>query len=92
MRRVVQYGTIARNASTDFSLNDDPNRAGAGDDERPSRSQQRREALATLELAEQLVALPPSRLARIDLPDDVREEIATTRRITAHVARKRQLA
>jgi ribosome-associated protein len=76
----------------DLPLSDDDTRAGPGDDERPSRSQQRREALATLELAEQLVALPPSRLARIDLPDDVREEIAATRRITAHVARKRQLA
>lgn len=58
----------------------------------PTRTQQRRDALAVLALAGQLVELPPSRLDKLDLPDDVRAEIAQTRRITAHVARKRQLA
>jgi len=58
----------------------------------PSRTQQRREALAVLALATQLLELPASRLARLELPDDVRHEIDVTRRITAHIARKRQLA
>lgn len=58
----------------------------------PSRSQQRREALAVLTLAGQLMELPPSRLAKLDMPEDVRREIDITRRITAHGARKRQLA
>jgi ribosome-associated protein len=58
----------------------------------PTRTQQRRDALAVLALATQLVELPPSRLAKLELPDDVRDEIAHTRRITAHIARKRQLA
>lgn len=58
----------------------------------PSRTQQRREALAVLALAGQLVELPPSRLSKLDLPDDVMREIDNTRRVTAHVARKRQLA
>lgn len=58
----------------------------------PSRTQQRREALAVLTLAGQLVDLQPSRLAKLELPDDVRHEIEVTRRITAHIARKRQLA
>lgn len=58
----------------------------------PSRTQQRREALAVLALATQLVELQPSRLAKLELPEDVREEIARTRRITAHIAHKRQLA
>jgi ribosome-associated protein len=58
----------------------------------PSRTQQRREALAVLALASQLVELPASRLVRLELPDDVRREIETTRRITAHGARKRQMA
>ncbi|WP_049621782.1 ribosome biogenesis factor YjgA [Frateuria defendens] len=58
----------------------------------PSRSQQRRDALAVLTLASQLVELAPSKLAKIELPEDVREEIANVRRITAHIARKRQLA
>jgi ribosome-associated protein len=58
----------------------------------PSRTQQRREALAVLTLASQLIELPPSRLAKIDLPEDVRREIDITRRMTAHGAKKRQLA
>ena len=58
----------------------------------PSRTQQRREALAVLELAGQLVELPPTRLAKLDLPDDVRDEIANVQRIASHIARKRQLA
>ena len=58
----------------------------------PSRTQQRREALAVLVLAQQLVDLQPSRLAKLDLPEDVRREIDVTRRITAHIARKRQMA
>ncbi len=62
------------------------------DDLRPSRSQQRRDALATLDLAGQLVALSPTRLNKLDLPDEVRAEIDNVRRITAHVARKRQMA
>lgn len=58
----------------------------------PSRSQQRRDALAVLELAEQLVAMTPNQLGRLDLPDDILNEIAQTKRIKAHIARKRQLA
>ncbi len=62
------------------------------DDARPSRSQRRREALATLGLAEQLVALSATRLDKLDLPADVRAEIENVRRITSHGARKRQMA
>lgn len=58
----------------------------------PTRTQQRKDALAVLALANQLMELPPSKLAKLDLPEDVEREIANTRRITAHVARKRQLA
>ncbi len=58
----------------------------------PSRTQQRREALAILTLAGQLIELPPSKLAKLALPDDVRREIDITRRITSHGAKKRQLA
>ncbi|RAP57444.1 MULTISPECIES: ribosome biogenesis factor YjgA [Oleiagrimonas] len=62
------------------------------DDLGPSRSQRRRDALAVLALAEQLVALTPNRLGQIELPDDVRAEIAHVRGIRAHGARKRQMA
>lgn len=57
----------------------------------PTRTQQRRDALAVLALATQLVELPPSKLARANLPEDVLREVENTRRITAHIARKRQL-
>lgn len=57
----------------------------------PTRTQQRRDALAVLALAQQLVDLPPTKLARLELPEDVMREIGNTRRITAHIARKRQL-
>lgn len=58
----------------------------------PSRTQQRRDALAVLALAQQLVDLQPSRLAKLPLPDDVRHEIDVTRRTPSHGAKKRQLA
>lgn len=57
----------------------------------PSRSQQRREALAVFDLAEVLVALTDGQLAPIPMPDDLRELIRDSRRITAPIARKRQL-
>ncbi len=55
----------------------------------PSRSQQRREALEIFELAEALAILSDAQLARVPLADDVREEVARTRAITSHIARKR---
>jgi ribosome-associated protein len=58
----------------------------------PSRTQKRRDALAVLALAQQLVDLQPSRLAKLPLPDDVRHEIDVTRRTPSHGAKKRQLA
>ena len=57
-----------------------------------SRSQQRREALAILTLAGQLVELPAARLGKLELADEVREEIDSYRQMRAHGARKRQLA
>lgn len=58
----------------------------------PSRSQQRRTALDVLELGERLVALTPAQLTRLPVPEDLLPHLAETRRITAHVAHKRQLA
>lgn len=62
------------------------------DDEQPSRSARRREALDVLALAKQLVELPPSRIAKLDLPEEVRDEITNVRKITSHIAHKRQLS
>lgn len=58
----------------------------------PSRSQQRREALDVLVLAQQLVALDPGRLAKLPIPDGVHEHIVDSQRVSSHIARKRQVA
>lgn len=60
--------------------------------EPPSRSQRRRDALATLALAERLVAMQPAQLNQLELPEGLHEEIARVRTITARGARKRELA
>lgn len=57
----------------------------------PSRSQLRREALDVLALAKALVELTDAQLARVPLSDDLRELVIESRRITANIARKRQL-
>jgi ribosome-associated protein len=62
------------------------------DGERPSRSARRREALDVLAFAKQLSELPPARIAKLELPDDVREELAQVQRTPSHIAHKRELA
>jgi ribosome-associated protein len=57
----------------------------------PSRSQKRREALAVFDLGEKLVALSDAQLAKVPMPDALRDLVRDSRRITAPVARKRQL-
>jgi ribosome-associated protein len=56
----------------------------------PSRSQERRDALAVLELAKRLVELSDAQLAQVPLDDDLRAEVLAARRITQQIARKRQ--
>lgn len=57
----------------------------------PSRSQQRREALEVLELARQLSGMTPQQVSRLPVPDHLLPHIDETRRITSHIAHKRQL-
>jgi ribosome-associated protein len=56
-----------------------------------SKSQRRRDALETKSLARDLIAMSPSRLARLPLDEDVRAAIEEARQIRAHGAGKRQL-
>jgi len=60
-------------------------------DHGPSRSQQRRDALAVFDLAEKLVALTDTQLKRVPMPDSLRDAVQHTRRITQHIARKREI-
>lgn len=76
-------------------MHDDQRREQTENPERetvPSRSQQRRDALAILALAGQLVELPTSRLGKLELAQEVRDEIDSYRQMRSHGARKRQLA
>ena len=57
-----------------------------------SRSQRRREALEVLALGEQLAQLSDAQLARLPVPEALLPHIREARRITSHIARKRQLA
>lgn len=58
----------------------------------PSRSQERRDALDVLKLGERLAGLTDAQLAKLPVPDDLLPHVLETRRITSHIARKRQLA
>ena len=57
-----------------------------------SRSQQRRDALEILNLGQQLVALTDAQLAKLPVPESLLPHIREARRITSHIAHKRQLA
>ena len=57
-----------------------------------SRSQQRREALEVLAIGQQLVALTDTQLPKLPVPESLLPHIRDTRRITSHIAHKRQLA
>ena len=57
----------------------------------PSRSEERREALAVLELAKRLVEQPEARLVQIPMDEDLRDLARAAQRITAQIAHKRQV-
>ena len=56
----------------------------------PSRSEQRRDALAVLDLALQLMAQSDARIAQIPMDADLRDLVLASKKITAQIARKRQ--
>ena len=57
----------------------------------PSRSEQRRAALDVLELGGKLAVLSDAQLSKLPIPDNLLPHILETRRITSHIAHKRQL-
>lgn len=57
----------------------------------PSKSQRKREMHALQDLGEQLVALSAERLARIPMPDALREAVREAQRLKSHEARRRQM-
>jgi len=56
-----------------------------------SKSQRKRDAHELLDLGKKLISMPESRLKRMPLDDDLREEIEFARSIRSNGARKRQM-
>ena len=56
-----------------------------------SKSQRKREAHQLLDLAKNLIAMPESRLKRLPMDQELRDEVEFARSIKAYGARKRQL-
>ena len=56
-----------------------------------SKSQRKRDAHELLDLARQLASMPESRIKRLPMDQDLRDEVDFARSIRAHGARKRQL-
>ncbi|WP_291995216.1 ribosome biogenesis factor YjgA [Candidatus Accumulibacter sp. ACC003] len=58
----------------------------------PSKTQRKRAMEALQELGKELVDLPADRMKRVEMPDDLREAVRATQRMTRHdEARRRQL-
>ncbi len=56
-----------------------------------SKTRRKKQMTALQDVGKELVALSPEQLARIEMPDALREAIADARRFTKHEARRRQL-
>jgi ribosome-associated protein len=59
--------------------------------DKPSKSQKKRDMAALQDLGAELVELPRERLAKIDLPEHLRDAVRDAQRFTQHEARRRQL-
>jgi ribosome-associated protein len=59
--------------------------------ERPSKTRLKRQMHDLQRLGERLVALGPAQLQRLELPEQLREQVEFARRITAREALRRQL-
>ena len=57
----------------------------------PSKSQRKRESTALQDLGAELVALSKERLAKIDMPERLRDALLEAQRITKHEAKRRQM-
>ena len=60
-------------------------------DDRPSKSQRKRDMTALQELGEELIGLSASALDKIPMPRDLRDAVDQAKAIKAHGGRKRQL-
>lgn len=70
---------------------DAPTAPTADAQEKPSKSQRKRDAHAVQALGAQLVALSPGHLARLDLPGELHEAVLAAQGMRTHGARLRQM-
>jgi ribosome-associated protein len=59
--------------------------------EKTSKTERKKQALSAQELGEKLVKLSKEQLAKIELPEDVRNAVALAKTIKKHGGRKRQM-
>jgi len=57
----------------------------------PSKTKRKEAMRALQDLGERLMELPPERLAKVELPDSLREAIREAHRMTKHEAKRRQM-
>ncbi len=69
----------------------DPSQDGDEAEDRPSKTQRKREMHERQALGQKLVALSAAQLTRIDLPAGLRAAIEEAQRLSGHEARRRQL-
>lgn len=72
-------------------IDEDPGGTAHSGEERPSKTQRKKEMHALQALGQQLVALSREQLARVDLPADLREAIDFAHRVTSHEGRRRHM-
>lgn len=75
----------------DASTDDDARDGEDPVDDRPSKSQRKRDSHALQDLGEALVALPAARLAAVALPERLREAVAAFLVTRSHEGRRRQM-
>jgi ribosome-associated protein len=74
-----------------LSAPDEPASLEGQNEARPSKTRRKQEMTALQQLGEELLQLNEAQLARIDLPETLRDALHEARRITAHEGRRRQL-
>ena len=62
-----------------------------GRDDRPSKSEKKRQSAALQALGEEVASLPKGELSQMPVPEELKEAIATARRIKSREALRRQL-
>lgn len=65
--------------------------ASAQEEDRPSRSQKKRDSTALQNMGEELAALAPSMLEKMPITANIREAVLEWQRLSSHESRRRQM-